>query len=353
MNIHLERQHGGALIILILILVIVGTTTLYSFLDGTGTKLERNKKTANALSEAKAALIGYAILNSNKPGTLPCTDNSNNGSPGVSGPNCSSYIGRLPWKQLGTKMLKDGYSECLWYALSPIFRNPMSVSNRITSPLNSNTNGTINLVNDNETSLTGVNPVIAVIFAPQNPLGGQNRSGAPTTFCPGDSTAANYLDAKGLINNATGNVVGNNYTFKLGEIDNSFNDQLVYITAKEFYQLLRKRITKEIIGAVDVRTGLSEYYDEALLPLHTYPCPATTLGGTSGLCLFPPVTGYIPTGNPLLKYTALGTWLTNNNWFALTTYEYLSITHIKVTVSDVLGSYTCDANMNVITCASS
>lgn len=355
MKNHRNRQHGGALIILVLILVIVGTTTLYSLLDGTGAKLERNKKTVAALSEAKSALIGYALLNSTKPGTLPCTDNSNNGSPGVSGSNCSSYIGRLPWKQLGTQMLRDGHSECLWYALSPIFRNPMPVGSRIASPLNGNTNGTINLVDDNDALLTGVNPVIAVIFAPQYPLAGQNRSGAATTYCPGDSIPSNYLDIKGAINNATGNVVGNNYTFKLGELDNNFNDQIVYITAKEFYPLLRKRIAKEILGDVDVPSGLIDYYDSPVVtPHHSYPCPAATSGGMAGLCLLPPVTGYVPYADPFvsLQYTTLGSWLTNNGWFAMTSYQYLSSTHIKLTVTDTLGSYTCDANMNVVTCVS-
>lgn len=355
MKIHHDNQHGGALIILVLILVIAGTTALFSLLDGTSAKLERNKKTSAAMAEAKSALIGYALLNATKPGTLLCTDSNNDGSSDVSGGNCSSYIGKLPWKQLGIQMLRDGYSECLWYALSPVFRNPITVANRLTNPLNSMINGTINLVDDNDVLLTGVNPVIAVIFAPQYPLAGQNRSGAATTYCPGDSIPNNYLDTKGAINNATGNVAGNNYTFKLGELDNNFNDQMVYITAKEFYPLLRKRITKEILGDVDVPSGLIDYYDSPIaVPHHSYPCPSATPGGLAGLCLLPPVTGYVPYADPLvgLQYTTLGSWLTNNGWFAMTSYQYLSPTHIKLTVTDMLGSYTCDSNMNVVTCAS-
>lgn len=346
-------QQGGALIILLLILVTAGITAMLSLLDGNSVKLERNKKTYAALAEAKAALIGYALQHPTRPGTLPCTDSDNNGSANTSGANnCSAFIGRLPWKQLGVEMLKDGHAECLWYSLSPVFRNQMTTPTRILAPLNGATNGTINLLDDNENPVAAVNPVIAVIMAPQNPVGAQNRSGAATAYCPGDSVAANYLDVKGAVNNATGNAVGENYTFKLGSIDNSFNDRIVYITANEFYPLLRKRIAKEILGDVDVPSGLIDYYQTVVAPPNTYPCPAKSIAGDADCN--PPLGNNVPYNDTTipLQYTTLGNWLINNGWFAMTTYQYLSPTHIQVTVTDPLGSYTCDADMNVVTCSS-
>lgn len=342
-------QRGGALLILVLILVIAGTTALFSVVDGNSVKIERNKKTYAALAEAKTALVGYALQHVSKPGTLPCADTTNDGSADTSGANnCDAFVGRLPWKQLGVSMLKDGYSECLWYALSPIFRNQMTASNRALNPLNSTTNGTISLVDDADTPIAGINPIIAVILAPHNPVNGQSRSGAATSYCPGDSLASNYLDVKGAVNNATGNVAGNNYTFKMGKLDDTFNDQILYITANEFYPLLRKRITKEILGDVSVPSGLIGYYQAVV----TYPCPAKMLTGDADCT--PPLGNKVPYNDATtpLQYASLGTWLIGNGWFAMTTYTYVSSTHISVTVTDPLGSYTCDANMNVVSCSS-
>lgn len=349
----IAEQKGATLILFVLILVLSGLSALLYFLDGKSIKNQRTSKTYSSVSEAKAALIGYAVQHTSKPGVLPCTDSNNNGSSDTSGTNaCTAYIGRLPWKTLGLSMLKDSYGECFWYALSPIFRNQMTAATRILNPLNSTTNGTINLVDNSDVLIAGANPVIAVVMAANYPVSGQNRSGAVTTYCPGDSVASKYLDAKGAVNNATGNVVGTNYTFKLGTVDAGFNDQIVYITAKELYPLLRKRITKEILGDVDIPSGLVDYYQTPLgTPHNTYPCPAGTVAGNENCGL---LTGFVPYNDVAvsLQYTTLGSWLIDNGWFAMTTYTYVSPTHVKVTITDPLGSYTCDANMNVVTCAS-
>ena len=349
----IAEQKGAGLIMFVLLLVLVGTGALLYFLGDSNIKKQREIKTFSSLSDAKAALIGYAVLQPSKPGTLPCTDSLNNGSGVTSGTNaCAKYIGRLPWKQLGMPMLKDSYGECLWYALSPNFRNQMTTANRKLNPLNALTNGTINIVNDLDVPIVSDNPVIALIMAPNFPVGGQIRSGMVTTYCTGDSIASNYLDIKGLINNATGNVVGTSYTFKKGIPDINFNDQIVYITAKDLFPILRKRIVKEILGDVDVKSGLVKYYQSpAGAPHNNYPCPSATVAGNESCGL---VTGFIPYNDPTvgLQYTSLGTWLIDNGWFSMTTYTYLNSTHIKVTVIDPLGSYTCDRNMNISSCAS-
>lgn len=339
-------QQGSALIMLILVLLLIATAALFSGLNGSTVRIERDNTTASTLAEAKAALIGYALRDGTKPGTLPCTDGKNNdGSADTSDfNNCEAFIGRLPSKQLEIAMLRDSYGECIWYALSPVFRNQMTTSKRKLNPINSNTPGTITLVGDDETPLGNVNPVIAVVFAPNNPVNGQSRSGVATNYCPGDFSPGNYLDAKGAVNNATGNVAGDHYTFKLGKTGNDFNDQLVYITAKEFYSPLRKRIVHEIVGDVDVTSGLFKFYEKGA---NHYPCPAKTVDGDADCSI---TTGFVPY-NDDLQYSALGTWLVNNGWFAMTTYQYITATHIKVTLADAFGSYLCDANANVVTCS--
>jgi len=339
-----------------LVLLLIATAALFSGLNGSTVKIERDKTTASALAEAKAALIGYALRDGTKPGTLPCTDYEtekySDGSANTSGSNnCKAFIGRLPSKQLEAPMLKDSYGECLWYALSPVFRNQMTVANRKLNPINSNTPGTITLVNDNEAPLGNVNPVIAVIIAPNSPVKGQSRSGEADDYCPGDFLADNYLDTRGAVNNATGNVAGDHYTFKLGKAGDDFNDQLVYITAKEFYTPLKKRIVREIVGDADVAGGLVGYYAPTTgTPHNNYPCPAKTVDGNADCTL---TTGFVPYNDAVadLAYPALGAWLVNNGWFAMTTYQYITATHIKVTLADAFGSYSCDANANVVTCS--
>src|SRR5450830_116762 len=124
-----RTQKGGALIIMALILLLAGTAVMFSVLDATSVKIERDKKTAAALAEAKAALIGWSAGHATMPGALPCPDTSNFGSSGA----CTAtagIIGRLPWKTLGLNDLRDGNGECLWYALSPLYRDTISVSSR-------------------------------------------------------------------------------------------------------------------------------------------------------------------------------------------------------------------------------
>lgn len=346
------KQKGAALILFFLALTLSGMSAMLYFLNQNNTKQQRLDTTYASLTEAKTALIGYAVLNASKPGTMPCPDTDNNGNSNSTVSNCTSYIGRLPWRQqLGTTMLRDSNGECLWYALSPVFRTQMADPTRLSNPLNSTTNGTINIVNDSDVPIIPANAVIAVIFAPNYPLSGQSRNGDPTIYCSGDSIASKYLDTKGLVNNATGNVVGNNYTFKLGAVDNGFNDQLIYITAKDLYPSLRKRIAKEIIGnpsSIAVQSGLVKFYQTNL---NTYPCPAKSVIGNADCT--PPLGNNVPYNDTIkpLQYTALGSWLVDNRWFSLTTYTYINNQHIRVTVSDPSGAYSCDANMNVITCS--
>ena len=346
-----SKQRGIALIIFALMLALAATAFLVSQLNGNGVKIERDKKTATALAEGKTALIGYFVDSTSKPGTLPCTDSNNSGSGVTSGTNsCAAYIGRLPWRQLGLSLAKDADGECLWYAISPVFRNQMTSANRALNPINSSTLGTITLLDNAGAALpSSINPVIAVVVAPRLPVSGQNHTGATTTFCTGNSIASNYLDSTGGINNATGNNVGgNNYTFILGNLSNSFNDRFTYITANEVYPVLRKRIIKEILGNVAVPSGPVDYYNTNSI----YPCPSTTSTGPSVTLPCTPSLGFVPYNDAALglQYASLGLWLTNNGWFPLATYKYFNPTHVRVTITDAFGTNYCDANGNIYTC---
>jgi len=143
------RQRGGALMILLVIIVAGLAAALISSLSITALENARKKTNFDVMAQAKDALIGRAVNDSSIPGSLPCPDTNNDGSAELlSGNNCPSYIGRLPWITLGLPDLRDASGERLWYALSPAFRDDNSAS-----PLNSNTKGTLVVYNADGVSL--------------------------------------------------------------------------------------------------------------------------------------------------------------------------------------------------------
>ncbi len=350
-----NSQHGMALLILVFFLSLVATAYVVHSLSSVGIKNERDKKTAAALAEAKVALIGWSASHATMPGALPCPDlniaAANNGSSSAC-TNTTGIIGRLPWKALGIGDVRDGDGECLWYAVSPIYRNTILVTSRnsVVNRLNNTVPGTIVVRNSNGVNLPApVNPVIAVIISPGAPLAGQSRNSAVSTQCGGNNTASNYLDSANGVNNSTGNVSGTNYIFTAGASSSTFNDKVIYITAEELYRPVRKRMVKEILGNADVPAGPVDYY---INNGSNYPCPsATTVGGQN--CTLS--TGFVnsATSGMALAYTppALKSWLANNNWFASAVYTYTDVTHVKLQITDPLGSYSCSASSSTYSCS--
>ncbi len=345
MNKPHHTPHGMVLLGLALLLLLASSGAVFSVWDAKGVKLERDKKTLAALAQAKAALIGWSAANANMPGTLPCPDTNNSGVAGSCGA-ASGIIGRLPWKTLGLKDLRDGDGECLWYALSPIYRNTIAVGSRTGSNvLNSQVAAKITVRRADGVALAAPNnPVIAVIIAPRAALKNQVR-GNSSSVCGGNTVATHYLDVALGINNANGNVTAGNYSFIAGAKSDSFNDQLTYIAAQEFYQIVHKRLLKELLGLGLTHAGPIKYFDNN----HVYPCPAATANGSSDCSRS---TGFINNSGMGLQYASLGSWLTNNGWFAMTRYDYTAPSTIRLDLNSALGSYYCDANANTINCDS-
>jgi hypothetical protein len=338
-----SKHRGIVLLGLMLILLLASVGLIWSVLDAKGVKLERDKKTLASLAQAKAALIGWSAANATMPGSLPCPDTNNIGSAGSCGAS-SGVIGRLPWKTLGLSDLRDGDGECLWYALSPVYRNTLAVSSRTGSNvLNSQVAAKIT-VHDSAGSALGasVNPVIAVIIAPRAKLNHQSR-GNSSAVCSGNNVAANYLDTALAINNANGNLTNGQYSFIAGANSETFNDQLTYITAREFYQVVRKRLVKELLGQGDTHAGPTKYFDSN----HSYPCPAATNNGPADCTR---QVGFVNNSGMGLQYATIGNWLANNGWFAMAHYQYDDPSHIRLSLVDTLGGYYCDANADSVTC---
>lgn len=339
----LYKVRGVVLIGLVFILLLASAGLILSILDAKGIQRERDKKTLAALAQAKVALIGWSAANATMPGSLPCPDSNNTGVAGSCGTS-SGIIGRLPWKTLGLSDLRDGDGECLWYALSPVYRNTLAVSSRTGSNvLNSQVAAKITVHGNTGAALsTPINPVIAVIIAPRSKLGNQSR-GTNSVLCSGNNTASNYLDSSQGINNANGNLNNGHYSFIAGAKSDTFNDELTYITATEFYQVLRKRLVKELLGQGDTHAGPTKYYDSH----YAYPCPAAT---SNGIADCNRRVGFINNSGMGLQYASLGNWLANNGWFAMANYQYASPSNIRISLVDPIGAYYCDANANTVSC---
>lgn len=251
------RQRGAILIILLVLIVVGMAAILVNSLTATAAKNARQQNTADALAQAKAALIGYAITygdthSGQVPGYLPCPDTDGNnglqsegiGEYGTSSCNSNpssnqnvSVIGRLPWKTLDLSTYRDGDGECLWYAVSGTYKN-----NPPTGLMNWDTAGQFQVYAADGTLLAS--QVVAVIFAPGAPISGQSQNRTPdgsAPICGGNYTVANYLDA-GTVNSVNfnnANIASGN--FIQGTSGGSINDQMVFITRQDIWNAVQNR----------------------------------------------------------------------------------------------------------------
>jgi len=255
------------MLLVVLMIGMAAALLVYGMVDTTSIALRRDKDTAAAFAEAKGALIGRAVADDNRPGSLPCPDTDNDGSAEIfSGADCPGnlpgsnvYVGRLPWRTLGLPDLRDASGERLWYAVLREFaRNPTCAPS---CPINSDTKGALTVYLDSPpTSLT--TEAVAVIFAAGAPLEAQSRSTSATALCPTTGTtiaqnlcAANYLDSMGTINNATPTAnpplapapsfisAPTSYIPPPG-----FNDKVMVITTADLMPVVEQRVARELLA---------------------------------------------------------------------------------------------------------
>ena len=237
------RQRGAALLLFALAGLILGITFFFSFApnpDRTG----RAPITADAMAQARAAVIGYAATYRDTHagesfGFLPCPDTNNDGEAEA---NCGaandSVVGRLPWKTLGLPPLRDADGECLWYAVSGRAKyNPK------TAEYNWDTLGQF-IVQDKSVpavTLAGAQPhdqPLALIFSPGPPRAGQNRATAGGTECGGNDTLGEYLDEIGALG-AANTVVA--LATPESILAGTNNDRAVWVTSADVFSAVRRR----------------------------------------------------------------------------------------------------------------
>ena len=290
LNDPLDKQRGQALLVLLVILVLGLSATIYALVSPTSSSVGRDKITADALAQAKAALIGYAagvsdLAGGERPGDLPCPDTNDSGAFGSSCDTQVSRIGRLPWKRLGLPDLRDGDGERLWYAVSNNFKKDTRTACAAPGDagcLNSDARGTITVRNIAGTVIhDGSNPdaftpsgVIAVIFAPGAILQRQGAGAAQDRSCTGGSCTAtgvctsspltntpkcnpvNYLDVLTSVEDNSGFTDGSNSDgFINGVIRDAtgnliVNDRLIAITYQDLMPVLQRRVAKEALNCL-------------------------------------------------------------------------------------------------------
>jgi len=165
-------QRGFGLALFLVILVLGTVAVLLSSPNTAAIRVARDKVSESALAQAKAALIGRAARDDNRPGSLPCPDTDGDGSAETfAGNDCPAYIGLLPWRTLGLPDLRDGSGERLWYVLSPSFRDHQSAQ-----PINSDKSGDIETMSPANTLVAG--GLVALVIAPGRAVGAQARPSA-------------------------------------------------------------------------------------------------------------------------------------------------------------------------------
>lgn len=279
-----KQQKGAALIMLLFVFILLLTAYILQKISPANINLERSQKTQQALLEAKSTLLGRAILDDNRPGSLPCPDAVTpiNGSADLFyGNRCPSYIGRFPWRTLGIPALQDANGETLWYTLSSNYRDyPLA------TPLNSNTPGLL--------SMDAQNDVVAIIFSAGAPL--NHQQGRPS------NNNADYLEGE----NANGDLI-------FSALNNTtHNDRLIVITRNELMRQVERRVLGETTGS------LLEYFSN---PSHAYfPYSAATNSACETDLL---TTGFIPTPTscPTANLPSLAAWFSNNQWDNMLRYE--------------------------------
>jgi hypothetical protein len=312
-----NRQRGAALMVMLVILIMGAATFLISSLSRVGQSIERAKISSDSLTQAKEALISYAINSENagggtaRPGNFPCPDTDAPGTANYGDENtgcAAGAIGRLPWKTLGIPELVDESGEPLWYALSGNFRKSV---NRI----NSDTLGTLQVYDsDGSTLLTpSGSQAVAVVFAPGSIVGNHMRNtNADKT------TASNYLDTANGRNNAS-----TNGPFIAAGISDTFNDRLIIIRTRDFIPTIEKRVAKEL------KTILENY--RAANGVYPYPAPFSTCSSNancvsnSTICRgrLPYTAAPVDWGGSyaLPITTGASPWFVANRWFRVIYYS--------------------------------
>jgi len=276
-GVSVARQRGVILLTFFIVLFLAAAGVIISVLDNNTVNQRRNDNTANAMREAKEALIAYAVLYSeyysvagSGPGYLPCPDSNGNGLENA--PCGANSLGRLPTSitlPSGSNFPLSSYNsnidEQFWYSVSDTFRR---------SP-----QGILNSTALSAVTLDTENRIAAVIIAPGPATGTQARpSNAASRYLESSNTSAPAFVRSDPVNPAL------------------FNDRVLPITIDE----IMTPITRKIADLVQVQ--LDAFH---LLSPTGYPLTQLDF-------------------NAVLLIAPLPAWFNANGWPLITNYTRVS-----------------------------
>ena len=300
----LRARRGFALLSLLVMIGVTAIGLAYLWAAPRDDAAVREQRTMRALGYARDALIGRAAADDTRPGSLPCPDIDNDGAADGAFGNCTSYLGRLPWRTLGLPEVRDGWGERLWYVLSPAYRD-----NSGGGVLNSDTPGAYSVRDASGNVLAPDAP--ALVIAPGPTLGAQSRE-------PGNqSLVAMYLEGE----NANGDA-----TYLAAAATDAFNDRVMVVTREDLFRPVVARVAREAQAALERYHAVHQYYPAAN-PYSSgppsYSCDASTLRGRIPLTIY--------TTSPAAGCTAQAAWngefpawFFANNWHLVTHYAVAS-----------------------------
>ncbi len=329
----MQRQSGAVMMIMLIILIIGSAAFLVTSLTNAALSIARDSTTSDVLAQAREALLGYAASDPNRPGELPCPDFNNDGqiliADDYSGSNCKSLVGWLPWKTLGLPELRDANGNHLWYALAdPFHANSSAI-------LNSDTPTTyptkmLTVINS-ATGATLASNVVAIVFSPSTALAGQIRSPIDNNA---SSSIPNYLEGDNAILGTTVFQTANDKLIPLPTP--TINDRLLTIDRDSLFQIIERRITREVKGCLDnyasTASNTNNRYPWAVPVIDATAFPnrtgayATYFGRVPEIPNTGTTSGSTPPTGTLLTYiqavqTALNNYISNPNSTTLSTLQ--------------------------------
>lgn len=237
----MNKSRGYVLITLLVALALGSAAYLGSTMGLVQTNVTARARvgSSQALANAKQALILRSVLEPNTPGSFICGATAN----GLTVTSCSAETAsapqRFPFRTLGTPRLEDGSGQCLWYALSPTFRNTIGTANRESQ---NSEKGLINLDTYGQLSvrdgsaipgLTG--SAVAILLAPDAPLPSQHRGAESAAHCQ-EGDYKEFLEAY--------DISAKTFTAR-SESTANFSDQVAVITRLDVMRpLIRHVITQ-------------------------------------------------------------------------------------------------------------
>lgn len=238
-----HRQHGSGVMAVLLIVALIGAAGLLAQGDlAAMARTRAQTRSIDALARARAALIGYAVSYAESHpgeayGYLPCPDANNTGSTpiGACGARNIGSLGRLPYRTLGLADLRDGWGNCLWYAVAgSVKHNPKPLALNWDSP------GQFRPLAQDGMELAADSRVVAVVFAPGPALPHQARPASAGRHCPGSDSAA--ADASHFLDGGYPASFGGSLDVFQGTADGlPRNDLIAWVSVDDIFGALRRR----------------------------------------------------------------------------------------------------------------